>query len=77
VGIMSEIIRKTEGNTRSCEHRRAVDSLWIDHGAQNRAPVLFLDVFEAGPVILTLTNQTIYVRCPACHAALSTSGGLQ
>lgn len=58
------------GITMTCEHRRAVNILWITCGQGVEPPVLFIERNEEGPIVITLTNQTFYVKCPGCFNAV-------
>lgn len=46
----------------------AVDILWIRNNQEEGPPVVFLNT-QGGPLVVTLTNQTFYVNCPACFQA--------
>jgi hypothetical protein len=61
----SEMITENAGITRCCVHREAVNCLWITRNEGEGAPILFISGSEA-PIVVTLTNQTFYVKCPEC-----------
>jgi len=48
----------------ACKHRAGFAD-WIQNDGKG-APVLLLETFSMGPVLLTLTNQTIFMNCPSC-----------
>jgi len=50
-----------------CKHRAGYAE-WIRNDGQG-APVLLVELFIFGPTLLTLTNPTIYVKCPCCFEA--------
>lgn len=53
--------------TRTCLHRFMVECAWVNNDGMT-APVL--KVSGTGmETVLTLTNETIYVNCPACFLA--------
>lgn len=51
----------------ACKHRAGYAD-WIRNDGTG-APVLMLETFSMGPVLLTLTNQTIFMNCPGCFEA--------
>jgi len=54
--------------TECCPHRQG-RAMWIRNDQQG-PPVLFWEeIGGQGGVLLTLTNQTIYVNCGACFSA--------
>jgi len=62
------------GNSESseaCEHRMGSSAFWIRNDGVG-APVVFLSTNRGpgGEILLTLTNQKIYLRCPACFERL-------
>ena len=62
---MQEITTKTI----RCIHLEHVDILWIRNNPQEGPPVVFIN-HPGGPLVVTLTNQTFYVKCPACYREL-------
>jgi translation initiation factor IF-1 len=50
--------------TVECEHRKGMVA-YIRNNAVEGPPVVFIDGYQ-GPIVVTLTNQTFYVRCPEC-----------
>ena len=68
LGITQEKTAERPGITRSCEHRKAVDILWIVNNGVDPPAVLICGESEK-PFVVTLTNQTFYVKCPACFKA--------
>lgn len=51
----------------TCQHRVWAIGGWaVNDGFV--APVLFLDA--QGPCFVTLTNETVYVKCPDCYLSL-------
>lgn len=65
LGITQGKIAESPGITRTCEHCRAVDILWITNEA-GKMPEVIVENKSGRIFILGLTNQTFYVKCPAC-----------
>lgn len=59
------------GISEACEHRRGTSAFWIRNDGVG-APVVFLSTTGGlgGDLLLTLTNQKLYLRCPACFERL-------
>jgi hypothetical protein len=52
-----------------CEHRMRSYGTWIRNDATQGPPSVLLELSE-GVSVVTLTNQTIYVRCTQCYRRL-------
>lgn len=55
--------------TRVCKHRMDVNILWIRNEPEKGPPAIFISGTE-GPICVTLTNQTFYVKCPKCFETI-------
>lgn len=53
--------------TICCEHLAGYAD-WVRNDGMG-APVLLVELYRQGPVVLTLTNSTIYLKCPCCFEA--------
>lgn len=66
LGITRTKVTESPGITRACEHCKGVDILWITRES-GEMPEVIVEPDPKGRVfILGLTNQTFYVKCPAC-----------
>jgi hypothetical protein len=54
----------------ACPHRWRTIAGYLNND-NKLPPVIYCEA--SGPVILTLTNQVIYVKCPACNAKLQSA----
>lgn len=50
----------------NCEHRREAWAYWLRNDGMG-PPVLYLET-GGKPVVVTMTNQVIYVKCPICFS---------
>jgi hypothetical protein len=53
----------------TCEHRRRASGQYVRNNPSEGPPVILIESPE-GHVIVTLTNQTIYLKCSKCHQKL-------
>lgn len=51
----------------SCDHVAGYAD-WVRNDGHG-PPVILLEFFRSGPHLVTMTNQVIYVKCPACFEA--------
>jgi hypothetical protein len=60
---------ETVDKSISCEHRQRTVAMWVRNNPTEGPPVLLVEDRE-GAVVITLTNQTLYVKCPQCFKKL-------
>jgi len=62
-------VETVDNRIEKCAHRMQSDARWIRNNPQEGPPVVLISSPEV-TLVVTLTNQTIYLKCPACFDRL-------
>jgi hypothetical protein len=57
---------ETVGNCETCEHRRKASAYYVRNNPMEGPPIILIESPE-GHLVVTLTNQTIYLECWKCY----------